>query len=89
MCNLRYALKLFINSFSTRSTLGVKYDLITALCSQIFEYLNEKIDSCHALEHLQSCNLRVQQYIYEKSCSSRRKRLAIIDVFKGLDYGVS
>ena len=42
-----------IPSFSMGATLGVKYDVILDLRSQIFEYLRETFYR-HALEYLQS-----------------------------------
>ena len=49
----KYALPRKSFGFSIGSTLGVKYDLILALRSQIFEYLRETFYG-HALEYLQS-----------------------------------
>ena len=62
------------------SALGVKYVLILALRSQIFEYLRETFYR-HVLEYLQWVR---PEKMKKKRKNPLGKRLTIIDVFEGL-----
>ena len=69
-----------IPSFSMGATLGVKYDVILVLRSQIFEYLRETFYR-HALEYLEPA--RSEKKKKEKKIFLR-KHLTIADLFEGL-----
>ena len=67
--------------FSMGSTAGVKYDLILALRSQVFEYIYIYIFYRHAFEYLQpACSEKKR----EKNAVFLRKSLTIVDLFEGL-----
>ena len=84
MWNSRSCLQLRVLSFSTGSTLGDKYDLVMALCSQIFEYLRETFCrralewSRPALKTLMLCQLpALKTAFFSKSKVPRRYTIII------------
>ena len=80
-CNLSsaFVIALLLLSFSMGPTLGVKYDLILALRSQIFEYFGRNVlQTCLGVPRTGSFRKKKVSNLF-----SLRKRLTVNDLFEG------